>query len=93
MTDCIVDGPFALDNAVSKSSCEIKGISSVVGGDADILICPNIESGNVLYKSLSFIAGAKNGGVIVGAKSPIILTSRADSAESKLFSIAVAVLL
>jgi phosphate butyryltransferase len=93
MKDCVVDGPFALDNAVSREACEIKGVESIVGGDADILICPNIEAGNVLYKCLSFIAKAKNGGVIVGAKSPIVLTSRSDSAESKLFSIALAVLL
>lgn len=92
MNDCIVDGPLALDNAVSKEACEIKGINSPVGGDADILIVPDIEAGNILYKSLSFITKAKNGGVVVGAKRPIILTSRADTAESKLISIALSVL-
>jgi len=89
---CILDGPLALDNAVSKESAEIKGIDSPIAGDADILICPNIESGNILYKSLAFLAGAKNGGIVLGAKKPIILTSRADSAESKMISIALGIL-
>ena len=93
MQNCIIDGPLALDNAVSKQSCEIKGIDSPVGGDADILICPDIEAGNILYKSLSFMANAQNGGVVVGAKCPIVLTSRADSTESKLISIALSVLM
>jgi len=88
----IVDGPLALDNAVSAESCKIKGINSPVGGQADLLVCPNIESGNILYKSLAFLARGKNGGTVIGAKRPIILTSRADSAESKLISIALAVL-
>lgn len=90
--NAVIDGPLALDNAVSAESCEIKGIKSPVGGDADLLFCPDIEAGNILYKSLAFLAGAKSGGVVVGAKRPIILTSRADSAESKLISIALAVL-
>ncbi|MCL2397803.1 MAG: bifunctional enoyl-CoA hydratase/phosphate acetyltransferase [Defluviitaleaceae bacterium] len=90
--DAIIDGPLALDNAVSAESCQIKGIDSPVGGDADLLLCPDIEAGNILYKSLAFLAGAKNGGVVIGARRPIILTSRADSAESKLISIALSVL-
>ena len=90
--DAIIDGPLALDNAVSAESCEIKGIDSPVGGQADLLVCPDIEAGNILYKSLAFLAGGKNGGVVLGAKRPIILTSRADSAESKLISIALSVL-
>lgn len=90
--DCIIDGPLALDNAVSKESAQIKGIESPVAGDADILVCPNIESGNILYKSLAFLGGAQNGGVVVGAASPVILTSRADSAQSKLISIALGIL-
>ena len=89
---CILDGPLALDNAVSPESCAVKGIVSEVGGDADILVCPDIEAGNILYKSLAFLADGKNGGVVVGAKGPIILTSRADSSESKLISIALGVL-
>ena len=91
-SNAVLDGPLALDNAVSTESCEIKGISSPVGGDSDILVCPDIEAGNILYKSLAFLAGGKNGGVVTGAKRPIILTSRADSAESKLISIALSVL-
>ena len=88
----IVDGPFALDNAVSKESAEVKGIDSPVAGDADILVAPNIESANILYKSLAFLGGASVGGVVIGASRPVILTSRADSAESKLISIALGVL-
>jgi phosphate butyryltransferase len=86
----IVDGPLALDNAFSKKSCEIKGISSDVGGDADIAIVPNIESGNIFYKLMSYLASAKTAGIIVGASVPIILTSRADSDEAKFLSIATA---
>ena len=92
LSNCIIDGPLALDNAVSKEACEIKGITSPVGGDADLLVTPDIEAGNVLYKSLAFLANARVGGVVLGAKRPIILTSRADSADSKLISIALSVL-
>jgi phosphate butyryltransferase len=92
ITNCIIDGPLALDNAVSLESAKIKGINSPVAGDADILVCPDIESGNILYKSLGFLANAKCGGVVVGAKRPVILTSRADTAEAKLLSIALGVL-
>lgn len=88
--DCIVDGPLALDNAISTLAAEHKGISGDKAGKADILVVPNIESGNILYKSLVYFAQAKVGGVIAGAKAPIVLTSRADSAESKLFSLALA---
>ncbi|MDY0234921.1 MAG: phosphate butyryltransferase [Gudongella sp.] len=89
----IIDGPFALDNAVSYESAKIKGIDSVVAGDADILLMPDIEAGNVLYKALSFLANAKSAGLIVGTKNPIVLTSRADSAETKLNSIVLATLM
>lgn len=85
---CIVDGPFALDNAVSKHSAEVKGIHSPVAGDADILLVPNIESGNVLYKALTFLGDAQSAGLIVGTKAPIVLTSRADDHQAKLNSIA-----
>ena len=88
----VIDGPLALDNAVSKEACKTKGIDSPVGGDADLLVAPDIEAGNVLYKSLVFLAGARCGGVVLGAKRPIVLTSRADSADSKLISIALSVL-
>ncbi|MCR3955923.1 MAG: phosphate butyryltransferase [Gudongella sp.] len=93
ITGCIVDGPFALDNAVSKESARIKGIDSVVAGDADILLAPDIEAGNVLYKALSFLANAKSAGLIVGTSKPIVLTSRADNEEAKLNSIVLATLM
>jgi phosphate butyryltransferase len=90
ISDCIVDGPLALDNAVSTLAAEHKGIHSEVAGNADILLVPTLEVGNVLYKSLIYFANAKVGAVIAGAKAPIVLTSRADSAESKLYSLALA---
>ncbi|MBN8190882.1 phosphate butyryltransferase [Bacillus sp. NTK074B] len=89
--DCKVDGPLALDNAVSRHAAEHKGIESEVAGQADILLVANIETGNALYKSLIYFAKAKVGAVIAGAKAPIVLTSRADSAESKLYSLALAI--
>lgn len=85
---CIIDGPLALDNAVSKAAAEHKGIKSLVAGEADILLVPNIESGNFLGKSLTYFANAKNAGVVLGALCPIVLVSRADSMDSKLYSIA-----
>lgn len=91
--NCTVDGPFALDNAISVESAKIKGIDSPVAGDADILLAPNIEAGNVLYKALNFFANAKSAGLIVGTKAPIVLTSRADNSQAKLNSIALAVLM
>ena len=91
--DCIVGGPFALDNAVSLEAARHKGINHPVAGLADILLAPNIESGNILYKSLVFFTESKNAGVVVGAKAPIILTSRADNEETKLNSIALGVLM
>ncbi|WNS74166.1 phosphate butyryltransferase [Bacillus sp. DTU_2020_1000418_1_SI_GHA_SEK_038] len=90
LTDCIVDGPLALDNAISMTAAEHKGITSDVAGRADILLVPTIEVGNALYKSLIYFAKAKVGAVIAGAKAPIVLTSRADTAESKLYSLALA---
>ncbi|MFJ7933784.1 phosphate butyryltransferase [Sporosarcina sp. NPDC096371] len=92
ITGCIVDGPLALDNAVSEQAAIQKGITSDTAGKADILVVPNIEAGNILYKSLMYFANAKVGAVIQGAKAPIVLTSRADSAESKLYSLALAIL-
>lgn len=86
--DCIIDGPLALDNAISLEAAKHKGITSPIAGDADVLLVPNIEAGNLLGKSLTYFAGAKSAGVIMGAKSPIVLVSRADTSESKLYSIA-----
>ncbi len=88
--NCIVDGPLALDISISKEAAKHKAIKSEVAGDADILLMHDINVGNVFYKSLNFLGGAVSGAVIMGAKVPIVLTSRADSEESKLFSIAVA---
>ncbi|WP_020061558.1 phosphate butyryltransferase [Bacillus sp. 123MFChir2] len=89
--NCIIDGPLALDIAVSQIAADHKGIQSDVAGKADILLVPTIEAGNVLYKSLVYFADAKVGAIIAGAKAPIVLTSRADSAETKVHSLALAV--
>lgn len=85
---CIIDGPLGLDNAVSKEAARHKGIVSEVAGDADILLVPNIEAGNLMGKAMTYFAGAESAGVIVGAKCPVVLVSRADSSKSKLYSIA-----
>jgi len=91
--NCIVDGPFALDNAVSKEAAEHKGIVSPVAGDADVLIMPDIEAGNIFYKSMVFLAGSKVASAIIGAKCPVALTSRADNDETKLLSLALTCLM
>jgi len=93
LKDCIVGGPFAVDNAVSKEAAKIKGIDHPVAGDVDIMLCPTIEAGNVIYKTLTFLCDAKSAGIIVGAKAPIVVTSRADSEDAKLNSIALSVLM
>ncbi len=92
LKNCIVEGPFGLDNAISKEAAAIKGVKGEVAGDADILLMPNIEAGNVMYKALTYFSNSKNAGIILGAKAPIVLTSRADSDETKLNSIALAVI-
>ena len=89
---CVVSGPLALDNAVSVRAAQQKGIDDPVAGLADILIAPDIEAANILYKALVFLAGAANAGIIIGAAAPIVLTSRADSLESRINSIALAAL-
>ena len=89
--NCTVDGPLAFDNAFSKTAAEHKGIKSPIQGDADILVTPNIEAGNVLVKSAVYIGKCLMGGFIWGAAAPIVLTSRADSIQSKVFSIECAV--
>ena len=86
-----VDGPLALDNAVSEVAARHKGIESSVAGRADILLVPDIEAGNVMAKAVVYFAKPKTAGIVVGAKAPIVLTSRADSPETKLYSIATAV--
>ncbi|MBC7202193.1 MAG: phosphate acetyltransferase [Pusillimonas sp.] len=87
----IVDGPLALDNAISPDAARIKGIHSKVAGYAQILVVPDLEAGNMLAKNLTFLSGAEAAGVVVGARVPIILTSRADSEQTRLASCAVAV--
>ncbi len=85
--EILFDAPLALDLAVSPVAVKIKKIESEVAGDADLLLMPDIEAANVLYKGLIFLANAELGAVIMGAKNPVVLTSRADSAESKLYSL------
>ena len=84
----IVEGPLAFDLAVSKEAANIKGFKSKVGGDVDIILMPTIEVGNGIGKAFTYAAGAKSAGIIMGAKAPIVLVSRADTHESKLYSIA-----
>ena len=84
----IVEGPLAFDLAVSKEACEVKGFKTEVGGDVDIILMPTIEDGNGIGKAFTYAAGAKSAGIIMGAKAPIVLVSRADTHESKLYSIA-----
>jgi len=92
ITGATLDGPLALDNAISLSAAQIKKIDSPVAGRANVLIVPDLEAGNMLAKSLSFLAGADAAGIVLGAKVPIILTSRADSEITRLASCAVAAL-
>lgn len=92
ITGCEVDGPLAFDVAVSEEAARHKGINSNVAGSADILLFPNIEAANATYKAITILAGGIAGGVVMGAQVPIVLTSRADSSESKVFSIALACL-
>jgi len=89
----LIDGPLSLDLAIDKESVEIKKISSPVAGDADCLVFPNIESGNVFYKTNTKLAGSELGAFVAGAKCPCVLSSRGDSVKTKLYSIAIAALL
>jgi len=88
----LLDGPLAFDNAISKEAAITKGIDSEVAGDPDILLVPDLEAGNILAKQLSFLANADSAGLVLGAKVPVILTSRADSVRSRIASCGVAVL-
>jgi phosphate acetyltransferase len=87
-----LDGPLAFDNAISKQAAQTKGIQSTVAGDPDILLAPDLEAGNILAKQLTFLANADSAGLVLGAKVPVILTSRADSVRSRIASCAVATL-
>jgi phosphate acetyltransferase len=92
ITGAVLDGPFALDNAISVEAAKVKKISSPVAGRANVLVVPDLEAGNMLAKSLTFLAGADAAGIVLGARVPIILTSRADSLSTRLASCAVAAL-
>lgn len=91
--DCIVDGPFQMDNILSEEAARLKKLDSPVAGNADVVLCPDIEAGNALVKIFAHSTGRRVAGVLVGATAPVVLTSRADSAESKMLSIAVATIL
>ncbi len=88
ITGGLLDGPLAFDNAISKEAARIKGIKSEVAGDPDILLVPDLEAGNILAKQLTFLANADSAGLVLGARVPIILTSRADSVRSRIASCA-----
>jgi phosphotransacetylase len=88
----VLDGPLAFDNAISREAAKMKGITSEVAGDPDILLAPDLEAGNMVAKQLSFLANADSAGLVLGARVPVILTSRADSLRSRIASCAVAVL-
>jgi phosphotransacetylase len=92
ITGGILDGPLAFDNAISKQAATTKGIRSDVAGDPDILLVPDLEAGNILAKQLTFLAKADSAGMVLGARVPVILTSRADSVRSRIASCAVAML-
>jgi phosphate acetyltransferase len=93
ITGAVLDGPLALDNAISPEAAKIKQIASPVAGRANVLVVPDLEAGNMLAKSLSFLAGADAAGIVLGARVPIILTSRADSLTTRLASCAIATLI
>ena len=90
---CIIDGPLSMDLSISEMSVEHKGIVSPVAGKADVLLMPNLQAGNIFWKTMTYLAGAKSGAVVMGTAKPAVLTSRADTAEAKLNSVAMALLL
>ena len=92
ITGGMLDGPLAFDNAISKEAATTKQIQSAVAGDPDILLAPDLEAGNILAKQLTFLARADSAGVVLGARVPIVLTSRADSVRARIASCAVAML-
>lgn len=93
IANAIIDGPLAIDNALSEHANVVKNLNSPVGGDTDICIVPNIESGNIFYKLLTILGNTQVAGIVLGAKAPIVLTSRADSDQSKFLSIAAALII
>jgi phosphate butyryltransferase len=92
ITGGLVDGPLAMDNAIDLGAARTKGLRSGVAGRADILVAPNLESGNMMAKELTFAAHAEAGGIVLGARVPIILTSRSDDDKARLASCAIAAL-
>nr|WP_297473071.1 phosphate acyltransferase [Ferrovum sp.] len=93
ITHAEVDGPLAFDNAISSDAARIKEINSTVAGDADILLAPNLDAGNILAKNLEYLAGATLAGIVIGVSVPLMLTSRSDPTAARLMSAAIAVLL
>jgi len=93
ITGAMIDGPLAFDNAISRQAAQEKGIASPVAGDADILLVPDLAAGNMLYKALTYLAGASIAGVVLGTRVPVLLTSRADALQARIYSCAVAALL
>lgn len=89
---CVIDGPLALDNALSEEAAAHKGVTGPVAGKADILLMPNIEAGNIMYKTLTYTTSCKSGALLVGTSAPVVLTSRSDSHETKMNAIALAAL-
>ena len=90
ITGGVLDGPLAFDNAISRDAAAAKGIVSEVAGDADVLITPDLEAGNILAKQLVFLAGAEDSGLVLGARCPVMLTSRADGPAARIASVALA---
>lgn len=93
LAGCVVSGPLQLDNAVSMESAKMKGVTDPVAGKADILVCPDIEAGNILAKGLTYLAGYISGGLIIGGQSPVVLTSRSDGFEEKQTALILAMLI
>ena len=91
ITGGILDGPLAFDNAISAQAAKTKGIVSQVSGDVDILLAPDLESANMLFKQFTYLAGAEGAGIVLGTRIPVVLTSRADSIRTRLASVAVMV--
>jgi phosphate butyryltransferase len=89
---CYIEGPIALDVALSKFAAERKGVDSPIAGDTDIFLAPDIESANILYRAIVYFANAESGGIVLGARVPLVLLSRAETAETKVRSIALGVL-
>ena len=90
---CVIDGPLSMDLSISEHSVKHKGVISPVAGHADILLMPNLQAGNIFWKTMTYMAGAQSGAVIMGTSKPAVLTSRADSADAKVNSMALAMML